>query len=58
LLPTAWRFSAGSRIRLSIAGGDADHFAQTPHGRPPSLTVLSGGDRPTSLVLPVAAVDA
>ena len=43
LLPTAWRFAAGSRIRLSIAGGDADHFVQTPHGRPPLLTVMSGG---------------
>jgi hypothetical protein len=40
-------------VRLSIAGADADHFAQTPHGRPPKLTLLSGGDRPTSLVLPI-----
>ena len=53
LLPTAWRFSAGSRIRLSIAGGDADHFAQTPHGRPPKLSILSGGERGTSIELPV-----
>jgi putative CocE/NonD family hydrolase len=52
LLPTAWRFSAGSRIRLSIAGGDADHFVQTPHGRPPLLTVLCGGDKATVLELP------
>ncbi len=54
LLPTAWRFSAGSRIRLSIAGGDADHFVQTPHGRPPLLTLLSGGDKATMLELPTA----
>ena len=52
LLPTAWRFSAGSRIRLSIAGADADHFVQTPHGRPPVLTVLSGGERASVLELP------
>ena len=52
LLPTAWRFAAGSRIRLSIAGGDADHFVQTPHGRPPLLTVMSGGDKATRLDLP------
>ena len=52
LLPTAWRFAAGSRIRLSIAGGDADHFVQTPHGRPPLLTVLSGGEKATLLELP------
>ncbi|MFC7735431.1 CocE/NonD family hydrolase [Roseomonas sp. GCM10028921] len=42
LLPTAWRFGAGSRIRLSIAGADADHCMQVPHGRPPVLTVLPG----------------
>jgi putative CocE/NonD family hydrolase len=39
LLPVAWRFARGSRIRLSISGADADHFAQTPHGRPPVLAV-------------------
>jgi putative CocE/NonD family hydrolase len=55
LLPTAWRFSAGSRIRLSIAGSDADHFVQTPHGRPPLLTLLCGGERATVLELPTAA---
>jgi hypothetical protein len=54
LLPTAWRFSAGSRIRLSLAGGDADHFVQTPHGRPPLITLLSGGERASVLELPVA----
>ena len=54
LLPTAWRFSAGSRLRLSIAGGDSDHFVQTPHGRPPRLTIFSGGEQATSLELPAA----
>jgi putative CocE/NonD family hydrolase len=54
LLPTAWRFSAGSRIRLSLAGGDADHFVQTPHGRPPLITLLSGGERASVLELRVA----
>jgi uncharacterized protein len=52
LLPTAWRFAAGSRIRLSIAGGDADHFVLTPHGRPPLLTVMSGAEKGTRLELP------
>jgi uncharacterized protein len=54
LLPTAWRFAKGSRIRLSIAGADADHFVQTPHGRPPMLTVLSGGDRASAIELPTS----
>ncbi len=52
LLPTAWRFAKGSRLRLSIAGGDADHFVQTPHGRPPLLTILSGGEQASVLELP------
>ena len=54
LLPTAWRFSRGSRLRLSIAGGDADHFVQTPHGRPPLLTIFSGGEHASLLELPTA----
>ena len=45
LLPVAWRFAEGSRLRLSISGADADHFVQTPHGRPPMLKVLSGGEQ-------------
>ncbi len=53
LLPVAWRFATGSRLRLSIGGADADHFVQAPHGRPPVLTVLSGGERATMLELPV-----
>jgi uncharacterized protein len=53
LLPVAWRFAEGSRIRLSVSGADADHFVQTPHGRPPLLEVLSGGERSTMLELPV-----
>jgi len=55
LLPVAWRFAKGSRIRLSLAGADADHFAQVPHGRPPRLTVHCGGDKASVLELPVAA---
>jgi predicted acyl esterase len=54
LLPTAWRFSAGSRIRLSVAGHDADHMVQTPHGRPPTLTLHAG----STLVLPILPGDA
>ncbi len=49
LPPTAWRFAEGSRIRLSLAGADADHFGQVPHGKPPHLTVQRAG---TILALP------
>ncbi|MFC7739379.1 CocE/NonD family hydrolase [Roseomonas sp. GCM10028921] len=53
LLPTSWVFKAGSRIRFSIAGADADHCAQVPHGRPPVLSVLHGGERASALDLPL-----
>ena len=52
LLPVAWRFSKGSRLRLAIAGADSNHFVQTPHGRPPLLTVHSGAETATVLELP------
>jgi uncharacterized protein len=42
-LPTAWRFGKGSRIRLSIAGADADNYGQVPHGRPPVFTISRDG---------------
>lgn len=54
LLPTAWRFKAGSRIRLSFAGADGDHCGQVPHGRPPRLTVSWGGSRASAITLPRA----
>jgi hypothetical protein len=52
LLPTSWVFRRGSRIRLAIAGADADHYAQVPHGRPPLLTIRYGGSMKSSLTLP------
>jgi len=55
LLPMSWRFAAGSRIRLSIAGGDVDHCSQVPHGRPPLLTVHFGGEDGSRIVFPTAA---
>jgi putative CocE/NonD family hydrolase len=53
LLPTAWHFAKGSRIRLTIAGADADHYGQVPHGRPPVFTVSRAG---SCLDLPVRAL--
>lgn len=54
MLPIAWRFTQGSQIRLSIAGADADHFVQTPHGRPPTFTLMSGAEQASMIELPVA----
>ncbi|MBT9386754.1 CocE/NonD family hydrolase [Pseudooceanicola sp. CBS1P-1] len=50
LLPTGWTLSAGSRLRLSIAGADADHFRKVPHGRMPELRIDLAE---TSLELPM-----
>jgi uncharacterized protein len=54
LLPVSWRLCKGSRIRLAIAGADVDHYAQVPHGRPPTLTLHHGGEMPSRLALPLA----
>lgn len=55
LLPVSWTLRAGSRLRLSLAGADADHFPQVPHGRPPKLTYLVGGADGCALELPMMA---
>lgn len=57
LLPTGWTFQRGSRIRLSIAGADCDHYVQLPHGRPPVLSVKRGGGMASSLELPWRPAD-
>ena len=52
LLPVAWRFNAGSRVRLAVAGADCDHVVQVPHGRPPSLRIHHGAGHLSCLLLP------
>ena len=54
MLPISWRFAKGSSIRISISGADGDHFAQTPHGRPPCITLHSGSDAGSMVELPIA----
>ena len=53
LLATSWRFKAGHRLRLALAGADRDNFARWPHGRPGHWQVLRGGATPSAIVLPV-----
>lgn len=53
LLPTAWLFRRGHRIRLAIAGADIDNYGQTPHGRPPRLKILRGGTQASAIELPL-----
>ena len=53
LLPVAWTLFAGSRLRISISGADAQHYPQVPHGRPPRLTLMTGGVDGTRITIPV-----
>ena len=53
LLPVSWVFAKGSRLRLSIAGADALHYPQVPHGRPPCLEVVCGGAKGSRIDLPL-----
>jgi hypothetical protein len=52
LLPISWKLAKGSRLRMSIAGTDSDHFAQVPHGRPPTLSFALGGADASFVELP------
>ncbi|MEQ9463300.1 MAG: CocE/NonD family hydrolase, partial [Haliea sp.] len=54
LLPVAYRFAAGHRIRLSIAGADADNFGEVAQ-KPPIYRVHWGPQKHTSFVLPMEA---
>jgi putative CocE/NonD family hydrolase len=51
LLPISYRFAAGHRVRLALAGADADAFAAQPAS---TIEVWRGGPRASRLVLPVA----
>jgi predicted acyl esterase len=53
LLPTAYHFSKGKRIRMTIAFADADNF-DTPRIDPvPKIDLLRDRKHPSSVQLPV-----
>lgn len=52
LLPTAYRFAPGHRLRISLAGTDADHFAPPPQGAA-TLELQRHRQCPSRLVLPI-----
>jgi putative CocE/NonD family hydrolase len=52
LLPVAYRFARGSRIRLALTTADADHFAAIPDGAR-SLGIERSSAHPSALELPV-----
>lgn len=52
-IPVSWTLSAGSRLRISICGADAAHYPQVPHGRPPRLSLMTGGTDGSCFDIPV-----
>jgi hypothetical protein len=55
LLPVSWQLRPGSRLRIAVAGADADHFAQVTPGRPPLLKFTLGGANASFVDLPIRA---
>jgi hypothetical protein len=55
LLPTAYRFSQGKRIRLAIACADADNFATPVVNPPPIVGIVRGRTCPSHVELPILA---
>lgn len=53
LLPISWTFSAGSRIRLSIAGADADHCQRIPSDQASNIKLQLGGSKASFISLPL-----
>jgi len=55
LMPTAYRFSHGKRIRLIIACSDADNFATPVLSPSPTFRVLHNKTCPSNIELPILA---
>lgn len=55
LLPVAMQIPAGSKLRLSLAGADADYFARHPAKGGVTLTIYRSQPHPSALLLPLAA---
>lgn len=53
LLPVSWTLKRGSRLRISVAGADADHFPPVPNGQPPLLTFVLGGEDGSFIDVPM-----
>jgi putative CocE/NonD family hydrolase len=57
LFPTCWVFGVDHRLRVSLAGADADNFPRVPTTGDVRLTVHHGGHLPSRLVLPLVPAD-
>lgn len=50
LLPVSWTLKAGSRLRVSLAGADRDHFPAIPNGRPNTIFLTIGNEEEGSYI--------
>ena len=53
MYPTAARFQRGHRLRIVITGADAHSNLTIPYDPPPEITVWTGSDAASRIVLPV-----
>jgi putative CocE/NonD family hydrolase len=53
LLPTAYRFREGNRVRMTVAFADAGNFETSPLNPPPEVRVLRETDHLSSVDLPI-----
>lgn len=53
LIPVSWMVLPGHRVRFSIAGADASHFARVPVGETPTWNILHNAGHPSHFSLPV-----
>lgn len=53
MLAVSYVFKAGHRVRIAVSGADPRERARTEVSPPPTLTLHTGGDTPSSVTLPV-----
>lgn len=53
LQPTSNVFDAGHRIRVTVAGADADNFHTPPLAPPPTVSIYRDAAHPSHIILPV-----
>jgi uncharacterized protein len=53
LMPVSVVVRAGHRLRIAIAGADADTFRRIPEEGAPTITVYRTAARPSHIALPI-----
>jgi hypothetical protein len=53
LFPVAARIATGHRLRLAIAGTDAETFRRYSQGQADEFSIRTGGDQPSAVTVPM-----